>query len=355
MSATLIQQSTTTEPLLFFLVSSTDHITSQTGASPTVKISKSGAAGAAPAGAVTEVDSTNVPGWYQVAANSVDANTLGQIILHATHASTDPCDMIVGQVVSFNPRNANLGFSHVSANVDQINGATVTSATGQFGVNVVNFAGSTVTGRDIGASVLLSAGTGTGQLDFTSGVVKANATQIAGSAVDTTSPQLGVRVNNIVANAVDTTSAQLGVRLVNIGASAVNTTSAQLGVNLVNISGAAVTSASAQIGANVVSIASGAVTSTAFTTDAIGSTQLAATAVVKISDGLLDRDMSVGADSGTTTVRTVRQALRFLRNKWSIAAGTLTICKEDDTATSWTAAVTTDSTALPIVTNDPAG
>lgn len=297
MAATLIQQSTTTEPLLFLLVSSGDHIAAVTGASPTVKISKNAAAGASPAGAVSEIDSTNVPGWYQVAANSTDANTLGQIILHASHASADPCDMLVAQVVSFNPRNANLGLTNVSANVAQVAGATV----------------------------------------------------------DTTLPQLGVRVVNIAAAAVSSTSAQIGANLISIAGAAVDTTAAQLGVRLVNVGASAVNSASAQLGVNVVAIAVGAVTSTAFTTDAIGSTQLASTAVIKISDGMLDRDMSLGADNGSTTVRTVRQALRFLRNKWSIAAGTLTICKEDDTATSWTAAVTTDSTALPIVTNDPAG
>lgn len=42
--------------------------------------------------------------------------------------------------------------------------------------------GTAQTARDIGASVLLSAGTGAGQLDFTSGVVKANATQLLGTA-----------------------------------------------------------------------------------------------------------------------------------------------------------------------------
>ena len=42
--------------------------------------------------------------------------------------------------------------------------------------------GTAQTARDIGASVLLSSGTGTGQLDFTSGVVKANVTQFNGSA-----------------------------------------------------------------------------------------------------------------------------------------------------------------------------
>lgn len=46
--------------------------------------------------------------------------------------------------------------------------------------------GTAQTARDIGASVLLSAGTGTGQLDFTSGVVKANLAQILGTALTET-------------------------------------------------------------------------------------------------------------------------------------------------------------------------
>jgi hypothetical protein len=48
-------------------------------------------------------------------------------------------------------------------------------------VDTVRLGGTSQTGRDIGASVLLSSGTGTGQLDFTSGVVKANTTLIEGS------------------------------------------------------------------------------------------------------------------------------------------------------------------------------
>lgn len=56
--------------------------------------------------------------------------------------------------------------------------------------------GTAQTARDIGASVLLSSGTGTGQLSITSGVVSANATQIAGAAVNTSTAQLGVNVVN---------------------------------------------------------------------------------------------------------------------------------------------------------------
>jgi hypothetical protein len=53
-------------------------------------------------------------------------------------------------------------------------------------VDVIKIAGATQTARDIGASVLLSTGTGTGQLDFTSGVVKANLVQILATALTET-------------------------------------------------------------------------------------------------------------------------------------------------------------------------
>lgn len=85
-------------------------------------------------------------------------------------------------------------------------------------------------------------------------------------------------------------------------------------------------------------------------------TQLAALpTAVQNADALLNRDMSVGTDSGSTTFRTPRQALRFLRNKWTIAGTALTVFKEDDTATSWTGVVSTDAAAVPIIGNDPAG
>lgn len=75
---------------------------------------------------------------------------------------------------------------------------------------------------------------------------------------------------------------------------------------------------------------------------------------VEIADALLDRNMATGVDSGSASVRTVRQALRFLRNKWSVAGSTLTVTKEDDTATSWTSALTGTPGADPVTASDPA-
>lgn len=57
-------------------------------------------------------------------------------------------------------------------------------------VDVIKVNGTSQTARDLGASVLLSSGTGTGQLDFTSGVVKANLAQILGTALTETAGQI---------------------------------------------------------------------------------------------------------------------------------------------------------------------
>jgi len=57
-----------------------------------------------------------------------------------------------------------------------------------WGEDTVALGGTVQTGRDIGASVLLSAGTGAGQLDFTSGVVKSNLVQILATVLTETIP-----------------------------------------------------------------------------------------------------------------------------------------------------------------------
>lgn len=137
--AKLVQQSTSNDPLFFFLTQAADHITGLTGATPTVTISKNGAAFGAPGGSVTEIAN----GWYQVGGNTTDTNTLGDILLHATATGADPCDMVVAQVVAFNPRNANLGITNLSVNVAQWNGTNVSppATAGLPDVNARNIGG----------------------------------------------------------------------------------------------------------------------------------------------------------------------------------------------------------------------
>lgn len=99
-----IKQGQTTQPLVFLLVDATDHITGKTGLTPVVTLSKNGGAFAAPIGTISEVGN----GWYKVAGNATDQNTLGSLVLHATGAGADPVDEQF-HVVAFDPLVTSLG------------------------------------------------------------------------------------------------------------------------------------------------------------------------------------------------------------------------------------------------------
>ncbi len=109
------------------------------------------------------------------------------------------------------------------------------------------------------------------------------------------------------------------------------------------------------ITAGTVTTATNVTTVNGLAANVVTAAALAADAGAEIADAVLDRDMSTGVDSGSTTVRTPRQALRALRNKWSISGTTITFTKENDVTASHTAELTTDGAANPITASDPAG
>jgi hypothetical protein len=78
---------------------------------------------------------------------------------------------------------------------------------------------------------------------------------------------------------------------------------------------------------------------------------IAAADLTEIADAILNRDMSAVSD---TNARTLLNAARLLRNKYSVSGSTLTVTKEDDTTSAWTSALTTDATADPVTGSDPA-
>lgn len=68
------------------------------------------------------------------------------------------------------------------------------------------------------------------------------------------------------------------------------------------------------------------------------------------ADAVLKRDWtSVTGEAA----RSVLNALRFLRNKWSISSSTLTVTEEDDTTTAWTSALTTSANTDGVTASDP--
>jgi hypothetical protein len=52
--------------------------------------------------------------------------------------------------------------------------------------------------------------------------------------------------------------------------------------------------------------------------------------------------------------RTVRSALRYLRNKVAANTATMSVYTEDDTTAAWTSSLTADASAAPITISDPA-
>lgn len=120
----LIKQSSTT-PICFLMILSSDHITGATGLTPTVTLSKAGAAFASPAGTVAEVAN----GWYKLTPTSADTGTLGELLIHASAVTADPVDDRV-RVVAFDPdAAANLGLTDLDAAISsRADGAAYTTA-----------------------------------------------------------------------------------------------------------------------------------------------------------------------------------------------------------------------------------
>lgn len=163
----------------FKMISSTDHLSLKTAASPVVNISKAGAAFGAAAGTVTEVAN----GWYKVALTTADTGTAGDLSFYITGTGADDTDF-VDQVVD--PTVANLGVNTVNINnvaaatpgasggilISGSNAGTTTLAaltvTGTFTVSdgiavtrsTTNGIGFAVTGNGTGSGLVCTSGSG---------------------------------------------------------------------------------------------------------------------------------------------------------------------------------------------------
>jgi hypothetical protein len=200
-----------------------------------------------------------------------------------------------------------------------------------------------VTDEINGATLLISGGTGVGQARTVTGYNSTSKIATVDAYVVTPS-SLATYVLFGTPPSSPTAPIVANVTQWNGAAVATPTQAGVPEVDLTYIGGVAQASTSAQVGVHVVTMAA----------DAISAAAITSSAVSAVADGLLNRDMSVGADSGSSAVRTPRQALRFLRNKWAVDGSTVTVMKEDDTTASWTAVLTASSGAVPITGADPA-
>ncbi len=153
--------------------------------SPALSVYKDNSTTQSTAGVTLTVDFDSVTGLHHFAIDTSADGTFysaGSFFDVVITAGTVDSVSVTGSVVASFTLRKNSSLKPATS------GRTlVVDAAGLADANAVKVgpsgAGTAQTARDIGASVLLSAGTGAGQLDFTSGVVKANTTQLAGQAV----------------------------------------------------------------------------------------------------------------------------------------------------------------------------
>jgi hypothetical protein len=325
------------------------------------KISKNGAAPAALNGSATATHRHT--GFYSLSLTASDLGTVGgnEITIDDTVNSMPMKEIQVVEEAIYDAYYAASATGLMPANVTQwlgqavaavttngvpevdvtfIAGAAVSASTAQLGVNVVNFGG--------------SAGT------FSSGRPEVNASHISGDST---------AADNLEAAFDATVGAHEPFGIVDRG------TAQSVGASSIVLRSAAAFVDDALNGATVVITNGTQVASRAIITDYVGATDTATigawtgatptgtptytiygsapgASLTDIADAVLMRDWT--AVSGTVPDRSTFNALRFLRNKWALAAGTLSVKEEDDTTEAWSAAVTTDAGAEPIIGSDPA-
>lgn len=161
-----MQKNVASQKLIVFAFTSTTNV-EKTGdaANITAYVSKDyGAVTVLGDTSATEMDATNAKGYYLF--DLTQAETNADTLLFSAKSATANIIVVAAPATVFTTP-ANFGAQSIDSN-------------GR--VDVIKVAGTTQTARDLGTSVLLSSGTGTGQLDFTSGVVKTNVTQLLGTA-----------------------------------------------------------------------------------------------------------------------------------------------------------------------------
>lgn len=401
-----------------------DLVTGATGLDS--EVSKDGGTFADCTNEATEIATSSGMYYLDLSSTEMNADTVVVIVkTSSSGAKTTPIVMY--------PEEA----GDIRVNVTAYGGTAGTFSSGRPEVNASHVAGTSQTGRDLGASVLLSPGTGTGQISLSSGAVTAGtvsdktgyalssggvqaiwdaltsalstASSIGKLLVDNINATISSRASQTSVDTVDTVVDAIQAKTDNLPSSPAAVGSAmtlaadamnasalaadavaeiQSGLSTLTAAGVrtAVGLASANLDTQLDVLPTAAETADAVwdearsghatagtfgegvasVTGAVASVTAGVTVTTNsdktgyaltsgertsIAEALLKLDLSTVTGEAA---RSLLNAVRFLRNKWSISAGTLTVTKEDDSTSAWTATVTTNASADPVTGSDPA-
>lgn len=256
------------------------------------------------------VDGTNFPGVYELQFhNSATAfgtgDTSRNILINILETSTT--------ALNIGPNGCLISLSAYDI--------------GEGEANAVAMSGTTLTARDIGASVLLSSGSGTGQLDFTSGVVKANLVQILATALTETAGQIAAAFKKFfnvatptgTVNSIPDAVAGAAGGLFIAGSNAATTVNitGNLSGSVGSVTGAvgSVTGAVGSVTGSVGSVASGGIAAASFAAGAIDATAIATDAI-----GSAEFSQAAADKVWSTTTRAVTDKAGFSLSSAGIQA-----------------------------------
>ncbi len=250
--------------------------------------------GAYSSGGCVEVDATNIPGLYRFdPPDACFASGVESVIiaLKCTGCFVEPWEYAIETV----------GAAELSARIP-----TALTTDGNIKADALRLGGTTQTGRDIGASVLLSSGTGTGQLKLASGYVAmtwadvaapTTSVNLSGTTIATTQK---VDVETIKTNPV----VNGGTLTFPTNATVASTTNITAGTiatvttltNLPAITANWLTATGIATGAiTAAKFAAGAIDAAAIATDAIDADALKADAATEIATAVRDIDNTTPA------------------------------------------------------------
>jgi hypothetical protein len=272
-----LKQSTSVVILFGPFVDKTDGITPETGlvsgldhATTGIMLSKNGAAQAVRNGTPTAT-THDANGYYRVTLNTTDTGTLG--ILRVIYTETATC---VPHWQDYMVLPANVWDSLYGADLLQVDTREV--------------GGTTQTARDLGASVLLSNGTGTGQVKLSGGYVAPN----WGDVGNPTTALALTATTIAVTQKVDLETIKTNP-VVNAGTVTFPTTATL--ASTTNITAGIVTTATNVTTVN--GLAANVITAASIAADAIGASELAADAITEIANAVWDIDATGHQTQGT--------------------------------------------------------
>lgn len=295
-----LKQSTASQVVMFRAFLSSDHVSNATGKTIVIKISKNGAAFNDPNAGATNATEISA-GWYKVTLDATDTATEGPLAVKGTEAAIDDVGLLcwVESVASTGPSAADIA----DAVWDEATSGHTTAGT--FGKSDADVLAAVVTEvADIKAK--------TDQLTFTT-ANKLDATiQAAGDFAQGAADKVWSTVARTLTAATNLT-----------GPIADQVWDEALAGHLT-------------------------AGSTGEALDAGGGS--GASTPADVAQAVWAIDMSTVTSPAD---RSPLNAVRILRNKVNVAAGTMSVYEEDDTTLAWESTVTTTVGALPITESDP--